>query len=173
METMNKKRKYRKLISSAHSLKNRHHFIQRCLEEKVIPKSLHKVFKTTTHIFPVYVQEYLESIAEDLKQESTQKFENARLLGTELRQKQLFSTQDYKNLQRKMNIQNNKQRRNLEQKLGSLISSSGWKNIGRKDLVNNLSSRNLNDIEEESLSFGPKFAIGLHKSNISDSITKN
>ena len=173
METTRKKRVYRRLILSAHSLKNRHNFILRCLEEKVIPKSLHKVFKTSTHIFPDYVQNYLESVAENLKHDTTQKFDKARLLRSELQSKKLFSSQDERILQRRIRTKDHKQRRNLERKLENLISTSEWKYIGRKDLINNLSKKELNNTEEEALSFGLKFAIGLPNYNMSDTIAKN
>ena len=61
----------------------------------------------------------------------------------------------------------------MNRKIETLISNSGWKYIGRKDLVNNLSRKQLNDVEEEALSFGLKFAIGLPKNNIDDTISKN
>lgn len=50
----------------------------------------------------------------------------------------------------------------LENKLAQLIKNSKWKTLGRPDLILNLTSKPLSDIETEALSFGLKFATGKH-----------
>ena len=61
----------------------------------------------------------------------------------------------------------------LNQKLSSLCASSLWNTIGRPDLIHNLSSHHLSPTETEALSFGLKFATGLPKQNLVDTLTKN
>lgn len=65
--------------------------------------------------------------------------------------------------------QNNK----LKQKLNALCSNSKWKYIGRLDLIENLSDIKLSNTKWEAFSFDLKFATGIWKGDIADTIIKN
>ena len=173
MENKHIKRRYRKTLLSAHSLKNRRNFINKCIDEKVIPKSSHRILHTSTHIFPKYIHDYLRTSADELRQKEILTFEKARHLRSIIHKENLMSNTETNALRRKINHTNHQQNTRLDGKISSLCSTSKWPLLGRQDLINNISNRVLTQTEQEALSFGLKFAIGINKTSITDTVTRN
>ena len=68
---------------------------------------------------------------------------------------------------------NNNHISKLRSKFISLCNNSCWKNLGRADLVNNISSISLSPIETEALNFGLKFATGIKNHDMGKLINTN
>ena len=68
---------------------------------------------------------------------------------------------------------NNNHISKLKSKFISLCNNSHWKNLGRADLINNISSINLSPTETEALSFGLKFATGIKNYDMGKIINTN
>ena len=68
---------------------------------------------------------------------------------------------------------NNNHISKLRSKFICLCNNSCWKNLGRADLVNNISSINLSPIETEALSFRIKFTTGIKKYDMGKIINTN
>ena len=66
-----------------------------------------------------------------------------------------------------------KERKRLERKLQRCINKSKWRTAGREDLITNLSSRRLTEVEKEALSLGAKFDTGVRKNDLADLLIKN
>ena len=173
METHENVKRYVNLLLSAHSLKNRHQFILDCIKEKVVPNCSKHILKNSHRIFPTYAQYFLQSIANNLKLDELAKFEEARLAHASLITDKLLDSRTKSRIKRRIKTSNQTQLKSHQQKLHSLCTRSPWKNIGRKDLVLNLSNTSLNPIEEEALSLGLKFATGHPKFDLADIISAN
>ena len=61
----------------------------------------------------------------------------------------------------------------LKSKFIFLCNKSCWKDLGRADLVNNISSISLNSVETKAFSFGLKFATGIRNHGIGKLINTN
>ena len=68
---------------------------------------------------------------------------------------------------------NNNHISKLRSKSISLFNKSCWKNLGRADLVNNISSISISPIETEALSFRLKFASGIKNHDMGKLINTN
>ena len=132
-----------------------------CIKEKVIPTSISSILRPSLHIFPDYIHLYLESSVRELKFSEAHTFERARLLGLELRRKQGMSHNTADQHRSEISRINNNHISKLRSKFISLCNKSCWKNLGRADLVNNISRISFSPIETEALSFGLKFATGI------------
>ena len=158
-------RRYKDLLITAHSFKNRRTFITNCIKENVIPTSISSVLRPSEHIFPNYICSYLESSVHELKFSEIKTFEKARLLGLELRRKHGMSHNTVNQLRSDISRINDNHISKLRSKFISLCNNSRWKKLDRADLVNNISSINFSPTETEALSFGLKFATGIKKKN--------
>ena len=166
-------RRYKDLLITAHSFKNRRTFITNCIKEKVIPTSISSVLRPSEHIFPNYICSYLISSVHELKFSEINTFEKARLLGLELRRKHGMSHNTANQLRSEISRINNNHISKLRSKFISLCNNSRWKKLGRADLVNNISSINLSPTETEALSFGLKFATGIKNYDMGKIINTN
>jgi len=68
---------------------------------------------------------------------------------------------------------NNSHISKLKNKLRSLCNNSTWKEVGRSNLIHNISNTELKPVEYEALQFGLKFATGLNKHNLTRLININ
>ena len=161
MDDIKRIRRYKYLLITAYSFKYRRTFLTNCIKEKVIPTSISSVLHPIQHIFPDYIRLYLESSVRKLKFSEAHTFERARLLGLELRRKQGMSHNTADQLRSEISWINNNHISKLRSKFISLWKKSCWKNLGKADLVNNISRISLSPIETEALSFRPKFATGI------------
>ena len=166
-------RRYKDLLITAHSFKNRRTFITNCIKEKVIPTSISSVLRPSEHIFPNYICSYLVSPVHELKFSEINTFEKARLLGLELRRKHGMSHNTANQLRSEISRINNNHISKLRSKFISLCNNSRWKKLGRADIVNNISSINLSPTETEALSFGLKFATGIKNYDMGKIINTN
>ena len=126
-------------------------FLTNCIKEKVIPTSISSVLRSSQHIFPDYIHLYLESSVHELKFSEAHTFQRARLLELEIRQKQGMSHNTDDQLRSEISRINNNQISKLRSKFIYLCNKSCWKNLGRADLVKNISSINLSPTETEVL----------------------
>ena len=124
-------RRYKDLLITAHSFKNRRTFITNCIKEKVIPTSISSVLRPSEHIFPNYICSYLVSSVHELKFSEINTFEKARLLGLELRRKHGMSHNTANQLRSEISRINNNHISKLRSKFISLCNNSRWKKIGQ------------------------------------------
>ena len=173
MEPTEGRRKYRKLLSSASNTKNRSHFLTRCIEEKVIPSCTPFQPKLSEHIFPEYIQLYLKKSIDKLHHLLNSIHNQIKTLRTQLHNENALPSNLEAKIKLKIQEQNKKHAKSLELKLVSLCRKSRWKEIGRPDLVMNLSNYNLTDTETEALSLGLKFSTGGGRYQLTDLISRN
>ena len=166
-------RRYRKLLTSAASITNRSHFLSRCIEEKVIPRCTPFHPKLSEHIFPEYIQLYLKNSIDELKHQHSSTLEQTKILRTQLYNENILSPGLETRIKRNIQDKNDSQAKLLDQKLSTLCRESKWKDIGRPELVTNISTHQLTDTELEALSLGLKFSTGLGKHKFTDLITRN
>ena len=173
LQTSHLIQRYTNLTLSGLSHKNRSNFLKRCIEEKIIPKSLQKTFFSSDHIFPPHAQHFLEYTSKQLMYQSSHKLTEARRIKTFLRSvRHINSTTEY-SIKNHITRNNTAQILNLEKKLSTLCSSSKWCTLSRPELINNLSNHTLTTTQLEALGFGLKFATGLPHHSMTDLITKN
>ena len=165
-------RRYARALRKAYSLRNRRDFLRNCIDEMVTPRSTPKQLLQFDHPFPSPVQTYLTECSNLLSIQSSQAFEEARKLGSQLRS--IMSNTRAEILRADIASFNFQQKERLARQLSSLCANSRWKSMGRPDIITNISSRPLSDVETEVLSLGLKFATGIPKpSQNIDLITKN
>ena len=165
--------KYVRLIKSADSARNRRNFLQRCIEEKVIPQSIPFKTKTSQHIFPEYIETYMQHTVKTLKHQESTTRHTANLLKTRLiKNKQLDAT-TLNDIHTKTHAISKKQVSTQNRKLSSLCTNSRWTKIGNKNLIHNISNYTPTPTELEALSLGLKFATGLRNNNTTDLIQRN
>ena len=139
------------LLKRRSSAENRLHFLTEAIEEQVIPRSAPAHLKSSEHPFSIEARQYLNGAASTLKdkiEEISERLAREEWPATDWRQRAMLRRID------------RNQKRKLGHRLKSLIDQSPWKDAGRLQIIRNLSSRELNQVESEALSFGLKFAIG-------------
>ena len=169
-------RRYKDLLITSHSFKNRMTFQTNCIQENVIPTSISSVLRPSQHIFPDYIRLYLESSVREIKFSEAHTFERGTyiwLWGLELRRKQGMSHKKADQLRFEISKINNNHISKLRSKFISLCNKSCWKNLGWADLVNNISSSSLSPIETKAISFGLKFATGIKNHDMGKLINTN
>ena len=132
-----------------------YHFLMLCIHTGMVaPRVFHSfyiyissVLRPSEHIFPNYICSYLVSSVHELKFSEINTFEQARLLGLELRRKHGMSHNTANQLRSEISRINNNHISKLRSKFISLCNNSRWKKLGRADLVNNISSINLSPTE--------------------------
>ena len=165
--------RYKRLLISANSCKNRRNFILQCIEEKVIPRCIPHHYRNSSHIFPKHALTHLLHIAEDLKQQRYIILNTARTLRSRLHYERRLTTRLEIKINRNTQAANNRQITSLQGKINQLCKNSKWKTIGRADLITNLSSYSPSPTELEALGLGLKFATGANNNNISHLLYKN
>ena len=171
--TKKMKRKYVNLLHFAHSQQNRKQFLLRCIEEKVIPASTPAIFKTSKHIFPKYVQNYLEESAENLRLQHSSTSTKARNLEQILQNSYHITKTEIKRLKLYSYQKSHTQFTKLNRKITTLCAKSKWTTLGRNSIIENLSSITLNNTEKEALGLGLKFSTGLKNQQITDIVAQN
>ena len=165
--------RYKELLITAQSFKNRRTFLTNCIKENIIPTSIPSILRPSQHIFPDYIRSYLESSVHKLKFSEAHTFGRARLLGRELRRKQGMSHNTTDQLRPEISRINNNHISKLRSKFISLCNKSCWKNLRWADLVNNITSISLNHFETDALSSGLKFSTGIKNHDMGKLINTN
>ena len=165
--------KYIRLIKSADSTKNRRNFLQRCIEEKVIPHSIPFKTKTSQNIFPEYIETYIQHTVKALKHEESTTRHTANRLKTQLIKNKQLNATILSNIHSETLAISMKQVSTHNRRLSSLCTNSRWTKIGNRHLINNISNYTPTRIELEALSLGLKFATGLRNNNTTDLIQRN
>ncbi|XP_076057217.1 uncharacterized protein LOC143034752 [Oratosquilla oratoria] len=140
---------------------NRRHFLRECIEEKVLPKSTPVQLSDNHTPFSDSAKKYLE--------ESCEKLTNAIY---ELKGKSNKVHLPHHMITSLKTI-NNKQKEKLKQKLDILYEKSNWKDMGRQDLITNLSKKTLTNTEREVLSLGLKFDTGNDQDSYAELVSRN
>ena len=140
---------------------NRYKFLNDCLAEMVLPKSAPAVLHNSKKSFSAAARAYLEEACSDLKD---------RLY--ELRD-EVIGVRLPNHLQSKLANINERQRNNLNQKLGQLCQRSSWKTAGNVDIVTNLFTRPPSQTEKEALSLGLKFDSGIDQCSYMGHVDRN
>ena len=153
-------------VKRINSTKRRIHFLNECIEEKVVPPSAPKHLKDGPLPFKPSAKTWIKENIRDLKNK----------LEVDLHKKKSLTTEgirlpDY--IQRQLQKADEDGQRSLERKLEQAINNSKWRTIGRHDIYVNLSDRILTDVEKEALSFGPKFDTGKQKKDLADTLITN
>ena len=163
---------YTTILKKAYSLRNRRDFLHQCIEEMVAPKSTPKHLLQFDHPFPPPLKSYLKECRQLLSNQAANTLYEARKMGVQLRGNLPRPAADHIRLN--VSTSNQDQKHRLARKLDQLCAKSEWKNVGNKNLIVNMSSRELTNIEQEALSLGLKFACGLKgKNNDIDLVTRN
>ena len=136
------------LLITAHFFKKSSTFLTNCIQEKVIPTTISSVLFPSQY-FPWLLEQYLVTSIHDLEFSEAHTFEKARLIGLELRRKQGISHNMAEQLISEISRINNNHISKLRSKFISLYKKSCWKDLGRSDLVNNISSISVNVVETE------------------------
>ena len=173
MDSTEGKRKYKKLLISTYSQINRSNFLQRCIEEKVIPKSTPYKLLSTEHIFPQLIQDHLQNAAKELKLAHSSSIKKVHALKSTLLQEQILTNIEEQTIKRLAHRTSNIQKTNLSKKLTILCNKSKWNTIGRPELITNISTYLPTKTEIQALSLGLKFATGLPNHSITNLISKN
>ena len=158
---------------AAHSYKNRSVFLQKCIEEKIIPKCTMKSYKLSQPIFPHHVQEYLEVSKTLRHHQATVLFQEASQLSLELHKHHNFTDRISQNTSWMIENFNHIHYHKLSNKLTHLLDESKWKHIGSPEMVLNLTDFKFSTTEMEALSLGLKFATGIHKNITTNTILSN
>ena len=136
-------------------------FLKNCLQEQVLPPSAPIHLREGPHPFKGSARLYLEECIEDLKDRIT--VLKSTLRGVHLPHHSILRLQQ----------EDERERARHQRKLQTACVTSGWRTAGRRDLISNLSSRNLTDIETEALSLGLKFDVGTTKRDLLDYVVAN
>ena len=148
----------RKKISSCF---NRLKFLKDCLVEQVLLKSAPIALKNSAKPFSEAARTYLEEACTEIK-------ENIYVLKDER-----TGTKLAKQHEAKLTRLNNDQQKRLKKKLDNLCRTSKWKEAGNIEIIQNLSSRQLNDNEKEALALGLKFDSGKDRYTLAEHVERN
>ena len=140
---------------------NRLAFLLDCLHEQVLPRSAPKQLKKNTHPFPESARAYLEDAVRSLQDHRN--VLQSRLAGVHLPH----------HMVEMLRQQDATHRAHLQALVTQLCEESPWRKVGNRDLITNLSNRDLSGIETEALSLGMKFAVGCDKQPLVETIMKN
>ena len=121
MDSTEGKRKYKKLLISTYSQINRSNFLQRCIEEKVIPKSTPYKLLSTEHIFPQLIQDHLQNAAKELKLAHSSSIKKVHALKSTLLQEQILTNIEEQTIKRLAHRTSNIQKTNLSKKTHNLM----------------------------------------------------
>ena len=150
--------------------KERLNFLRRCIEEKVIPRSMSWLWRISNdEPFPKEAMSYMRNAITDLRMEIDQLY--YKLRG---RKRTFFKNVDNPHLRYKLQSclkqVSEKHRvikqRDLENKLKNLIDRSPWSKFSIRNNVVNKSSFCLNDCHLELLGYGLNFAFPHEKHNL-------
>ena len=143
-----------RLLRKRNSARNRANFLRQAIDEQVVPRSTPNHLQTLGdggHPFTTETRAYLEDAAGRLE----------RVTASFDRKLESIQLSDLPGpLARGIEHRDTSQKLRLEQQLSHLIQTSHWGEAGRPELIQNLSTRQLTQVETEALSFGLKFAIG-------------
>ena len=113
------------------SIHNRDRFLQDCIEEQVLPRSAPQHLQQNNKPFSNTAREYLKEAREQLKHEAEDiksKLHNIHLPHSIIE---------------RLKKEDRDKKEKLHSKLDHLCNNSRWRNIGREDLITNLSSHTL------------------------------
>ena len=138
-------------------------YLRKCREEQVLPPSAPKLLKGKVgdHPFPASAREFLTERIEQHRNEISLLTEQAK--GVHLPHRLVIRLQKSKT----------ETEARLQQNLERTCNRSRWGSVGRTDLVDNRSTRELTQTEVEALSLGLKFDIGYSGTSISKLVRKN
>ena len=142
------------------SIQNRDKFLQSCIEEQVLPRSAPPHLHHQNKPFSNTAREYLREARETLRYEAEE-------IKSEIQQLHLPHS-----MVQKIKEEDQKQKEKLSKKLDRLCRDSRWKNIGREDLITNLSSPTLTQTQE-ALALGLKFKTNISDKKLADYVGKN
>ena len=137
------------LLITAHFFKNWTTFLTNCTHGKVITHHIFSVLRPSHQIFHNYAQPYLETYFCNFKFFEVHTFEEARLIGVELRRKRGMFHSVTEHLRSEISRINNNSISKLKSKFISLCNKSCRKDLCRVDL--NISCIGLSTIEREAL----------------------
>ena len=138
-------------------------YLRNCREEQVLPPSAPKLLKGKEgdHPFPASSRAFLTERIEQHRNDISLLTEQAT--GIHLPHRLVIKLQHSKA----------ETEARLKQNLERTCNRSRWGSVGRQDLVDNRSSRELTQTEVEALSLGLKFDIGHSGTSISKLVRKN
>ena len=143
------------------SIRNRDKFLLSCIEEQVLPRSAPPHLHHSDKPFSNTAREYLREARETLRYEA------------EEIKSQLQHVHLPHNMVQKIKEEDRKQKDKLNKKLEHLCRDSRWNNIGREDLITNLSSHTLTQTQKEALALGLKFKTNINDKRLADYVGKN
>ncbi|XP_076056373.1 uncharacterized protein LOC143034326 [Oratosquilla oratoria] len=143
------------------SIQNRDRFLKDCLEEQVLPRSAPKHLHHPHKPFSNTAREYLKEARETLRNEES-------MIRSRLKKDHIPH-----GLVLKIKEEDRIQKAKLQMKLEHLCNNSRWKEVGRHELITNLSSLRLTKTQEEALSLGLKFSTGINHKTTADYVEKN
>ncbi|XP_076035385.1 uncharacterized protein LOC143021660 [Oratosquilla oratoria] len=136
-------------------------FLKDCLEEQVLPRSAPKHLHHPHKPFSNTAREYLKEARETLRNEEN-------MIRSRLKKNYIPH-----GLVLKIKEEDRIHKAKLQMKLEHLCSNSRWKEVGRHELITNLSSLRLTKIQEEPLSLSLKFSTGINHKTTADYVEKN
>ena len=138
-------------------------YLRNCREEQVLPPSAPKLLKGKVgdHPFPASSREFRTKRIEAHRNDISLPREQAK--GVHLPHRLVIKLQNSKA----------ETEARLQQNLERTCNRSRWGSVGRTDLVDNRSTRELTQTEVEALSLGLKFDIGYSGTSISKLVRKN
>ena len=165
-------RRLEKCSIKAHLQKERVAFLHRCVDEKVVPRSLHWVYRTSNKFdpFPEVAKLALNSAIREAKEARECFFYELRKARRDLRS-QLHDPALINDIEQAVHFFTATKTSALRSRLDSLVDrlcfSSLWSKFSCTDNVINLSDYSPNHFELEVLGFGLNFALPANRSNFS------
>ena len=148
---------------AAHCSKLRLRFLNRCLEEQVLPNSLQHIsrYNSSGEAFPIYWQQLLRDQIFSVKHEINEKFRFAYQLMQSVLQECPSDLAPYCTAltKRTLDHEKNVRQHNMDKKLQALCLKSQWGRFSHLECVSNLSSRELSKDQKSLLGLGLSFAM--------------
>ena len=134
-------------------------FLNECIHEQVIPKSFPRHVKSSEHPFP-------ESARADLVEAIARNEDELSLIPDN-------DGSIPARLHKRNEAEAKKHQAHLRKKLSRLCEESRWHNVGREDIVTNISNVDLTRDQKSALSLGLKFSIGTTDRNTDHWLARN
>ena len=155
-------RRYEKELHKLESLKNRISFLQECLDNKILPKSLKVIENASGMPFEKWQKLLIENVISLRKQEKESVYSKCRQAFREVSFLGFDNSVNFALaiVRKKVNLFSGRQKVNHEKKLENIFSNSHWIRYSQINNVRNLSSRLLSRDEIYALGFGLNFCLG-------------